>query len=316
MRTLVLGAGGFIGQRIVAALVRAHGAGNVVAGVRNPGGGQAGGVEQRRVDVMDPASVRAAATGVTHVVNSVMGSDRAIVASARELALLLVQDGGVEHAVHLSSIAVQGLRDGTVREDDPLGPPADGYAAAKIEAERAFTQIAGKGGVILRPGLVYGPGSALWTLRIGRLVASGRLGPLGPAGEGICNLVHVEDVADAVVAACAVGDAGGRAFALVAAPAPSWNSYFAEMAAAMGVPSRPVSPAKLRFERAFAYPLTALRGPLGKAGIILPEAITPGLARLFSARTRYESSAVGSLLTGWRDRAEAIRESAAWLARQ
>lgn len=315
MRVLVLGAGGFIGQRIVASLVRSHGAHNVIAGVRRPGGGQIEGVEQRCVDAVDPASVRAAAIGVTHVVNSVMGSERAIVQSARNLALL-VSDGVVERAVHLSSIAVHGLRDGVVREDDPLGSPADGYAAAKIEAEHSFAEMAGPGGVILRPGLVYGPGSALWTRRIGRLVASGRLGPLGPVGEGACNLVHVEDVADAAVSACAMKEAGGRAFALVAAPAPSWNAYFADLAAAMGVPSRPVSPAKLRFERALAYPLTALRGPLGKAGIMLPDAITPGLARLFPFRMYFDSSAPGLLLPGWRDYAETLRESAAWPAGQ
>lgn len=315
MRILVLGAGGFIGQRIVAALVRVHGADKVVAGVRRPDSRLMPGVEQRYVDAVDTVSVQSAAVDITHVINSVMGSERAIVQSARNVALL-VRDGLVQRAVHLSSIAVHGVEGGTVREDDPLGLPADSYAAAKVEAERFFRAIAAENGVILRPGLVYGPGSSLWTLRIGRLVASGRLGPLGPGGEGICNLVHVEDVADAAVAACTVKDAGGRAFALVAAPAPDWNRYLADMAAAMGVPSRPVSPAKLWLERALAYPLTALRAPLEKAGIAVPDAITPGLARLFPVRQNFDSSAPGLLLVGWRDYAQCVRESAAWLARQ
>lgn len=314
MRILVLGAGGFIGRRIVAALVRAHGADKVVAGVRRPGSRLMQGVEQRYVDAADPVSVQSAAVDITHVINSVMGSERAIVQSAHNVALL-VRDGIVQRTVHLSSIAVHGVEGGTVREGDPLGRPADSYAAAKVEAERFFREIAA-GGVILRPGLVYGPGSSLWTLRIGRLVASGRLGPLGPGGEGTCNLVHVEDVADAAVAACTVKEAGGRAFALVAAPAPSWNRYFADMAAVMGVPSRPVSPVKLWLERALAYPQTALRAPLEKAGIAVPDAITPGLARLFPVRQHFDSSAPGLLLAGWRDYAQCVHESAAWLAQQ
>jgi len=168
--------------------------------------------------------------------------------------------------------------------------------------------------VILRPGLVHGPGSALWTLRIGRLLAAGRLGALGPMGEGICNLVDVEDVADAAAAACTTEAAGGRAFALVALPAPTWNTYFADLASAMGVPLRTISPLRLTMERAAAYPLTALRGPAGRAGITVPEAITPGLARLFPVRSQFESSAPGILLPGWRDYRDSLRRSADWLA--
>ncbi len=312
MRVLVLGAGGFIGRRIVAALERRIGAANIVAGVRrhtdiDPA------IEQRLIDANDLASVRSASGDINCIVNSVMGSDQAILSSARNVAQL-VHDGAVGRAVHLSSIAVHGVKDGAIREADPLGSPADGYAAAKIAAEIAFTELAGSRGVILRPGLVHGPGSTLWTLRIGRLLASGRLGSLGAQGEGICNLVDVEDVADAAAAACVEDVAPGRAFALVASPAPTWNAYFADLAAAIGVPFRPISLRRVAVERAAAYPITALRRPAGKLGITMPEAITPGLARLFPVRTEFESSAVGTLLPDWRDYQDSVQRSAAWLS--
>lgn len=306
MRVLVLGAGGFIGQRIVAATARRYGIGSVVAGVRSPRRA-ATGVEQRIVDAEDRASVEAALSDITHVVNSVMGSDHAIVGSARHVAEA-VRSGKIERAVHLSSIAVYGHRDGLVREGDPLGPPVDGYAAAKIEAEAFFTHLAGERGVILRPGLVHGAGSALWTMRIGRLVASGRLGPMGRSGEGTCGLVHVDDVADATVSALDAPEAGGRSFTLVAAPAPSWNAYLADVAAAIDVPIRPLSAARLGFERLLAYPITAWRRAVGGGA---PEAITPGLARLFNLRATYESSAIGPLLPRWRDYREHLSESLA-----
>ena len=37
---------------------------------------------------------------------------------------------------------------------------------------------------ILRPALVYGRGSALWSERVARLLRAGRLGDLGAAGDG------------------------------------------------------------------------------------------------------------------------------------
>lgn len=311
MRVLVLGAGGFIGRRIVAALQRTIGPANVVAGIRRSGLNDPA-IEERFVDANDADSVRKASHGIDCIVNSVMGSEKAIVASAHNAAQM-VRDGVVGRVVHLSSIAVHGARDGTIRESDSLGPPADGYAAAKIAAEARFTDLAGDNGVILRPGLVHGPGSTLWTLRVGRLLAAGRLGPLGAQGKGICNLVDVEDVAAAAAAACHVKEAGGRAFALVAAPAPDWNAYLMDLARALGVPVRPISPLRLTMERALAYPITALRGPAARIGITLPDAVTPGLARLFPVRTRFESSAIGLLLPAWSDYAQSLRRSADWL---
>lgn len=314
MRILILGGGGFIGKRITVAAVRAHGAGAVVAGVRRAGSGTAVGVEERLVDAEDEASVRAATAGVTHVINSVMGSHGAIVESAGHVAGL-VADGRIEGAVHLSSIAVYGIRSGIVREDDPLGPPADGYAVAKIEAETLFASRARRRGVILRPGLVHGPGSVLWTRRIGRLLAAGRLGPMGPMGEGACALVHVDDVADAAISALTTSGAGGRSFTLVAQPAPTWNAYFTDLASAMDVPVRPLSPVRLGLERTLAYPLATLSPIMRRLHMAPPEAITPGLARLFGVDMRFGTSAVGTLLPGWRDYSASLRDSAAWLAK-
>lgn len=314
IRALVIGANGFIGGRVVAAMARAWGGGAVIAGVRR-GVDPASlppGVEQRIVDATDPAAVAAALDGVTHVVGSVMGSSAAMIAAARAGADA-VMAGRIARFVHLSSIAVHGERTGQVREDAAFAAPADGYAAAKQEAERIVRRDAPGASVILRPGLVFGPGSALWTTRIAALIRQGRLGDLGENGEGTAALVHVDDVADAVVAACIRPGAGGGIHHLVAGPAPTWNRYLADLAAALEVEPRRIPPARLLAERLAAYPLHGWGRVAPRLGLSAPAVISPGLARLLRQRVAYESSAVPALLPRWRDYAAGIAESARWV---
>jgi nucleoside-diphosphate-sugar epimerase len=316
MRILIVGANGFIGRRIVQAVIERYGVGAAVAGVRQRvgPGSFAPGMEQRIVDVTDATSFPPALDGISHVIGSVMGSDAAMIAAA-ERGAAAAASGAIVRFVHLSSIAVHGAAQGTVSEAAPADTERgiDGYAAAKLAAERAVRQIAPATSVILRPGLVYGPGSALWTGRIAELLRQGRLGTMGARGEGTCALVHVDDVADAAVTACIQPEAAGRAFHLVAAPAPSWNEYLDDFARALGVPSRSISPFRLNMEAVAAYPLRAWQIAARRLGLSAPAAITPGLTRLFGQHVRYDSAAVPILLPGWRDYGDAIVESARWV---
>ncbi len=317
MRLLVLGAHGFIGRCVVEAAVRHHGAASVIAGVRRGRTGAApfpAGVEQRRVDAADEALLAAGLEGITHVIDCVMGHYAAMEFSAM-LTAAAATAGRIERLVHLGSIAVFGAREGWVADDAPVGPPEDGYAAAKIAAERQVEAAIRAGrAVVLRPGLVHGPGSELWTLRIARLLAAGRLGDLGPRGTGLCNLVHVRDVADAAVAACIAPDVAGRTFNLVAPDPPEWNAYLRDFAVALDVPVKRISSLRLRVERIAAYPLHGWAMLGRRFGFEAPLAITPGLARLFASRARFDSGAASALLLPrWRDHAQAIEESARWV---
>lgn len=313
-RVLVVGANGFIGRHIVSAAAARLGGGGVIAGVRrriDPAEFPPD-TEQRIVDVTDPASFAAAIDGVTHVVGSVMGSDAGMIAAAR-LGADAAASGRIERFVHLSSIAVHGDATGIAHETMTDAPPADRYAAAKQEGERIVHRNAPGASVILRPGLVYGPGSALWTTRIARLLITGRLGDLGEAGEGTAALVHVDDVAEAAVSACLRPDAAGGIYHLVAAPAPSWNRYLADFGVALGIEPRAISPARLHAERLAAYPLYGWARVARRLGLPVPETITPGMARLFGQRVDYESSAVPVLLPGWRDYHAGLADSARWV---
>jgi nucleoside-diphosphate-sugar epimerase len=311
MKVLVLGANGFVGRRIVASLVERHGPDAVFAGVRRPGAVPTG-VEARIVDACDPASVEAAAAGASHIVNAVMGSRRAIAESARS-GLAVARKRDLAGLIHFSSIAVYGARTGRIDEDAPQGEGVDAYGAAKVAAERLLAAGDYRRVSVLRPGLVHGPGSALWTERIGRLLMAGRLGHLGAAGEGTCPLVHVDDVAAFVTALLAAGEAGHRAFNLVAPDPPSWNDYLTRFGQALGTPVRRISPAGLRAERIAAYPLRVAEHVGGRLGIAVPPPITPGLARLFDRRADYVSDAAHALLPRWRDLGAALAQDAAWL---
>lgn len=313
MRILVLGANGFVGRTVMAHVARHHGVDAAVAGVRSPPAPDTfgKGCEVRLLDATDRAAVEASLDGITHIINSVMGTNAAIVGSAHATVASLAYNPGIR-LVHLSSVAVYGMQTGIISDDSPSGHPADGYAAAKIEAERIVQDAVGARSVLLRPGLVYGPGSALWTLRIARLLKSGRLGDLGREGAGLCNLVHVADVAAAAVAACETEDVGGRALNLAAPSPPDWNRYLTDFAAELGLPVRRISSARLAVEKMLAYPIKLAE----KAGFKGAEPITPGLARLFTQNVVYDSAgASASLLPGWRPYAEGLSESAVWAAR-
>ncbi|MDE2219785.1 MAG: NAD-dependent epimerase/dehydratase family protein, partial [Gammaproteobacteria bacterium] len=199
------------------------------------------------LDATDPAAVRAATRDCDGVVNCLAGDADTIVGSARAIYSAAAAGSPRPRVVHLSSMAVYGTASGTLDERAPLRADLGPYSAAKVAAEAGAMQAADS--IILRPGIVYGPGSAWWTDRIARLLLARRLGDLGAAGNGCCNLVHVDDLAAAIIAALRLPAAGTRIYNIAAPGAPSWNDYFARFAAALGLgPVRRIGPIRLAFE--------------------------------------------------------------------
>jgi nucleoside-diphosphate-sugar epimerase len=126
---------------------------------------------------------------------------------------------------------------GTVHvEDDPLyvdsPPPFRRSALALADLERA---ILGAGGIVLRYGYFYGPGSSIG--RGGSMaadVARRRL-PIIGRGQGVWSFIHVDDAAAATVAALTHGESAP--YNVVddePAPVAEW---LPELAAALGAPS-------------------------------------------------------------------------------
>ena len=281
-RVLVLGANGFIGRRIVVRLSRDTSV-TVTAAGRSPVlTNSAENVHTLVLDATDEHAMRRALAGITGVVNCIAGNPDTIISSARTLFTAAAQIHPAPRIVHLSSLAAYGSIDGSVDESvlprGDLGP----YSAAKLLTEKLAADCQS---VILRPGIVYGPRSLWWSDRIAQLLCTRRLGDLGEAGDGLCNLVYVDDVANAAAHALHTPGIDGRIFNLGIPSVPSWNDYFSQYAKVLGAsPVRHISRIRLAMEQNFFAPplkLLELAARLGRVQrFSAPPPIRPWLLEL------------------------------------
>ena len=241
------------------------------------------------------------------VVHAAYGASEAMMMQCKTL-LAAMDEAGVCQLIHFSSIAVHGDATGTIDEDVRSLTPNDGYGAAKIACEaevRVWAERSGAAGrhaLILRPGIVYGVGSPFWIDKMGERIRRGVWGTFGADGEGIAALVHVDDVADLVVAAAARMTGPARTglppvmTAHVTGPeCPNWNAYFSALAVALGVTLTDLDPATIRSRQALAIPAKIWRklGLPGGAGAAL--APTPGEIALFGRKADYRMAAAPAL---------------------
>ena len=312
MKVLILGAQGYVGKHLTAALSAQAWALPVAASRRVAASAGAAGVpvQQCVVDATDGEALAHALADVDAVVNCVAGSPRAIVdnALALEHALRRVP----RRLVHFSSMAAYGSVEGLVNETCPLSGDLGGYSAAKARAEQSLARLPDT--VLLRPGCIYGPGSPQWTLRIARLLRAHRLGDLGEQGDGYSNLVHVDDVAHAALAALRRPGKVSAAYNLAMRDAPDWNGYFLAMAKGLGaVPVARIGACRLKIETRLAAPafkLIEIATRKTRWRRELPPAITPALARLWRQDIRLDSSAAErDLGLRWRPLREGIPHS-------
>lgn len=278
-RVVVLGGSGFVGRAILRALAEAGF--HPVSAHRNPrlaphsmGSDD---FEHQACNAKNPEALMRVLRGAGCVVNAVLGDAATMVAASRALAEAAAAMPACK-LVHISSMAVYGNAGGLVAESAPLRGSSR-YAAAKIACEAA---LAGTGAIILRPGLVYGPGGEQWAGRLFRLLRAGRLGDLGEHGDGRCNFVHARDLGAAVVAALRNPLAAGHAINVAHSIAPRWNQVLLRGARAIGaVPAARIPGWRLNAEtRLFAPPLYAVQKLAGRRG--LPEPITASLRGLFA----------------------------------
>jgi nucleoside-diphosphate-sugar epimerase len=319
-RILVLGGTGYVGSRLCEMLAQTRWATPVSASSRR----LSAGMESVKVDTKDAAALTAALEGIDAVVNCVAGDAKSIAEGARVL-VQACKDAGCSHIVHLSSMSVYGPVEGRITEEAPLDPSLGWYGQAKCDAEQHMVAFAQAGGtaVILRPGCVWGPGSELWVGRIGRLLRARRLGDLGEAGDGWSNLVHLDDVCSAIVAALRASRPSGQilTYNLAAPDSPRWNRYFVDFALAIGAtPVRRLSQRQLRLDAWGAGPpLKIAQLLLSKAGLsaqALPDPLPPGLLGLWERHLLLDSqSAQRDLDIRWTPYTAALQQSVEWFQR-
>jgi nucleoside-diphosphate-sugar epimerase len=272
--------------------------------------------------VRDAASLGASLSGVDAVVHCAVGDRDTTVEGTRTL-LLVARQMGVRRVVHLSSVSVYGDAAGVVDEAAALvSAEGQGYAHWKSAAEAICREAAAAGLeiVMLRPAIVYGPGSRLWITLPAERVASGVWGGLGEAGRGICNPVHVRDLAEACRAALhAPVQAGGEAFNISSQETLSWASWYDRLAAGLGCPAlRDVPPAVWRRRALAGLPFKALARVAPASGRLFRRQILASPARselaLFALQAAYPAAKAAARF-GWAARTGldvGLAESIAW----
>ncbi len=254
MRALVTGAGGFIGRRLVRRLSAAGVATRALlrsgrAACASADGGR-GRVETVRGDVTDAASLRSAVAGCDVVLHCAWGGKtldqaRRVNVDGTRAVVDVAAAAGVRRVVHLSSMAVHGDAPPPILDERvPLCDRGDAYAVSKAEGEIAAFERGRAGGievVALRPTLVYGPGAPLWVLDYFERVKHEQV-VLINGGAGLANLVYVDDLVAATIAAI-TAPVAGEAFLISGAMPVTWRTYLGHFAAMLSKPLPPSMPA-------------------------------------------------------------------------
>lgn len=238
---LVTGASGFLGGRLVERLLLEEGV-HVRALVRNYT--TAVWLSRTKVelvpgDITQPACLRLALAGCEVIFHcaAMLGGDpgqiyQVNVAGTANL-LAAAWEAGVSRFVHISSLAVHGrdFPDGA-DETSPLEPGDDPYGQTKLASERLVLKYYEKynlPAVILRPTIVYGPRSQWWTVDPIQRIKQNQLALLG-SGDGIANVVYVDDVVNAILLAATVPGIEGEAFLISSDQRITWRDFFGNYA--------------------------------------------------------------------------------------
>lgn len=253
--TLVSGATGFLGARVVSELGRRG------VHVRTLSRRRAPGVRDARVgDITNPSSLSGVCDGIDTIVHCAgfahAQDDGNPDFEARHFsvnyegtrALLDVASGaGVKRFVFLSSVkAIRNSFERQADEDFP-GEPDSAYGRAKRAAEEAVLTATDKQGmeaVILRPAMVYGAGDRGNLARMVRGIRSGWFPALPETGNRR-SLVHVDDLIEAILLTTTHEAAPGNTFIVASEEAPSGAQLYDAIRRALGM-----RPARWRFPAA------------------------------------------------------------------
>jgi nucleoside-diphosphate-sugar epimerase len=242
-RILITGGTGFLGGAVARHLA-AHGA-QVTILVRSPEKAQlvqAAGFSAARGDITNRESVRRAVDGCTYVVHCAAAfgkpdEQRDVNINGTRILAEECAFAGVRQMVHISSIAVYGFaRRGIVDEIVQPVPGAYSYARTKLGGENAIRETAmhtGLNATIIRPGMIYGPGSSNWTLKLFRYARRKPIFFPGD-GSGSAHPIYIDDVVSAVARVTGDETLSGAIFNISADPAPTWREWLLTYAALAG----------------------------------------------------------------------------------
>lgn len=318
MRIGITGAGGFIGTAIAA---RARRAGHEVVGIDRSDAGSARyeqlGAAFVAGDINDLALTRSFCRGLDRVYHTAAivkeagewsGFVRVNVLGADTVALAARQ-ANVKELVHFSSVMVYGFDYlDNVAEEGPLDPADNPYCATKILSEEAVLRHheAGVFDVyIVRPGDVYGPRSAVWTLRPVEMMRK-RQWIYVDSKRSIFNHVYIDNLLDGI-AIILERRASGTPFAITDDARTTAREFFSHYQRLLGIHYIPELP------RHMAEAVGALAGAALDA-FHMPRELNKEAIRYMLRRNAYGIEKIKAL--GYRPAVgldEGMRRCADWL---
>jgi nucleoside-diphosphate-sugar epimerase len=134
----------------------------------------------------------------------------------------------IRRFIHISTIAVYGSQPPAyVDEETPVAFSGNEYGDSKIRAESIARALI-KGGlplVIIRPTIVFGPFSPIWTIGAVKRVLSGGWENT-EAIHGLCNPVYIDDLVTALFLCIEKDTAIGETFIISGSEPIPWNDFF------------------------------------------------------------------------------------------
>ena len=249
MKFLVTGANGFLGRRVAESLLAEGRA--VRALVRSDAKGEAlraRGAEVTIGDLVDADSIRRAVKGTDVVLHcgaaigpQFSGDEQfAInVNGVRNVFEAVVRDGRQARVVCVSSAMVLGTRNLDPATDFTEPQAAnDPGADSKLEAERVARKYISDGvsGVIVRPPLIYGAGDPYNVPKFARQIETGVFRFVG-SRENVVPIVHIDDIARAVILAGLVREAPGPVYNVTDGSRTTAGQFFDRIAECLGRPA-------------------------------------------------------------------------------
>jgi nucleoside-diphosphate-sugar epimerase len=320
VKALVTGGTGFIGSHVVDLLLEnGHSVTLLSRKPDVPAAWKGRDVTVVLGDLREPGTVVDAMKGmdiVFHIgeVRSTTVGNAALNVGLVERMVMALKPSRVKRLVFVSSISVAGISSAIpATEDTPAYQDLrDQYTEYKRKAEEVIRQsTSGVEHVIVRPGVVYGPGSR----HLGSMIdAIRRFGPFGlpfiGAGTNLMPLIHVKDLARAVYLAGTVPGAANQTLNVTDGEPRTWLGLFTAIAEAQHKRFRliPVHPALAKFPAMFFDLFTGIFGQ----SLDLPVFVS-----YVSRDVHFDCDRAKSVL-GWepsyRDLREAMRDMAAWYA--
>lgn len=322
MKAFVTGGTGFIGSHVVDLLLEnGHSVRLLSRKVEVPEHWKGKDITVVPGDLRDADAVVDAMKGmdavfhIGEVRNTSSGNASLNVALVERMASSL-KPSGVKRLVFVSSLSVAGIPLAIpATEDTPAAQVLrDQYTEYKRKAEEMIRHSpSGAEHVILRPGVVYGPGSRY----LGGLVDTiRRFGPIGlpfiGSGANLMPLIHVKDLARAVYLAGTVPGAANQTLNITDGERRTWLEFFTAVAEANRKRLRliPVHPALARVPAMFFDLFTGVFGQ----SLDLPSYVS------YVSRDVHFDNGRARFVLGWdvahRDLRDAVREMVASYAKK